>query len=944
MFMMKHIVFLIGVGLTGLVQSATVAAPVATNNVDTLWQPFRITPRDGAQHIALDGDWQLGWRDTAVNGAPELGSITNWFPARVPCTVQWALHRAGKCGHPYAHLNSRDYDWVDQKVWYYRRTIDLPSVGGDGYVYLCFDGIDYFARVWLNGVLLGRHEGMFGGPAIEISKQARFGAANEIVVEVKAGNFGNKAGWKPRGPEGTVIKPWVIAGGTGGEMFFPLGMWQGARVEIVPSGHLERPFLVTERASASEARLSLEVEVLLGTNSTQFQPHPWKDAQLADGSRGWSESAPSDSRFGLRVELASKGDGATVLDRTIPLRIRAGRNWVRQGFTIANPRLWWPNGMGEANLYRVRLTLVREGSAEDALEFDAGIRTIETVPTPGPRTADRWGNWQFVVNGRPLFIKGMNWMPADILLDLPRERYRWLIGAAKAAGIQLLRVWGGGILETEAFYDACNEAGIMVWQDFPIGNRGTPEWPQDVWEAQVMQTVFRLRNHPSLALWCGGNEFNPYSFGNAASIGIFERCLADFDPTRPMRRTSPDAGSLHTYPDMDPTWYGHLYRLVPFISETGMHSIPDADSIRELVAASEVNGPLGGMMEKTFPAEHPELMHHFVEYQASRVPRMLSRASQVVDVSAPSLEALAEGTQIGAGEFYQIFSDQVQANYPVTSGLMPWVFKRPWPVIAIMLVDGFGHPTAPYYFLKRTYEPAHVLVKLPQLMWAKGERFPIDVRVVHAPREAREGLRASVEIFDGGFVSRWRKGQPVALAPGPSVAAFDFGSFAIPDDFEEKFFFVVAELRDGGEGLISRSVYWPRCLARMSDGAFREKYRATPQPGLTFDKGPWLKPQAASKPTALEASLVARDRIAGDRSRLRVHIKNSGDTPAFNTTVDVGGARRAFYATDNFFWLGPGEERELQIDILWREPGHRGGAEVAVGAWNAPTKRIDIGE
>lgn len=906
---------------------ATAAAPA---DAPPLWQPYRITPRTGAQHRSLDGEWQLGWRDAAISAVAELDPAANWIPAQVPSTVQWALHRAGKAGHPYEHLNSKQYDWVDQKVWYYRRSFDLPANPGGQLAFLCFDGIDYFARVWLNGELLGRHEGMFGGPEVEISRQAKFGASNELIVEVKAANFGNKKGWKPRGPEGTAIKPWVIAGGTGGEMFFPLGIWRGVRIELVPAGHLERPFLVTETVDGTSATLKLRAEVFAGSHSLTETLHPWKNAQLVDGSHGWAGSQPSKSSFALKVELAEKSSGHAAFAQTFPLQTHAGRNFIQETFTVAQPRLWWPNGMGEPNLYRCKLTLLREGNPEDAVEFDYGIRTLQTVPSAGPRTADRWADWQFVVNGRPLFVKGMNWMPADLLLDLPRERYRWLLGAAKDAGIQLLRVWGGGILETDDFYEICNELGILVWQDFPIGNRDTPEWPQEVWEAQVLQTIFRLRNHPSLALYCGGNEFNPYSLGNAATIGIFERCVADFDPSRPMRRTSPDGGSIHTYPDMDPTWYGHLYTHVPFLSETGMHSIPDAQSIRRVVDSAELDKPLTGMFEKTFPAQHPELMQHFVEYDPNRVPRMLSRASHIADVTAPSLETLAEATQIGAGEFYQIFSEQMQGNYPVTAGLMPWVFKRPWPVVAIMLVDGFGQPTAPYYFLKRTYEPTHILARLPQLIWAKGETIPLTIQVTHAGPDGKTGLNAHVRVFDPTFASVWEQTTPVHLEPGPSVITQDFGTFPIPDRFHDSFFFLVAELRDSANQLVSRSVYWPRCLARMSDPAFREKYRSSPQPAITLDKGPWLKPQTAAQPTTLELS--ARP----DGNRLIAKIRNSGTQPAFMTRVGLEGTQAPFYLSDNFFWLPPGEERELSITLSG--PGTASLA-VTASAWNAEAKR-----
>ncbi|NMC20918.1 MAG: beta-mannosidase, partial [Thermogutta sp.] len=696
----------------------------------TLWQPYRITPRHGDQHLSLDGRWQLSYRDSAVATPEDLDSEGKWISADVPGTVQWALYRAGELPHPYEHLNAKKYAWVDEKVWYYRTSVEVPVPDESRLVFLCFDGIDYFSRVWFNGQLLGRHEGMFGGPVAEVSRLVRPGE-NTILVEVKAANYDIKDRFQSR-KLGPIIKPWVLAGGSGAEAFFPLGIWRGARIEIVPAGHMERPFLVTEEAGPDRARLSLSLELLDGTHSLKHQLHLWHNAILSSPGIGYRDawtSQPSPVPFALHVELTDKADGRTAFEQTFPLKTFTGRNFINETFVVPRPKLWWPNGMGEPNLYRVKLTLLSENKPVDRIEFDYGIRTIQMKAAAGPQTIDRWADWQMVVNGRPLFVKGVNWMPADILLDLPIERYRWLLGMAKEAGMQMIRVWGGGILETEEFYQVCNELGIMVWQDFPLGNQDAPEWPQDVWESQVMQNIYRLRNHPALVLYCGGNEFNPYSQGNAATIGILERSLADFDPTRAFRRTSPDAGSLHTYPDMDPTWYGRIYRLVPWMAETGMHNIPDPASLREVVDSREFVEPLSGMFSQEFPQKHPDLIHHFVEYSPSRVPRMLSRASQIDDMSAPTLESLAEASQIGAGEFYQILSEALQANYPTTTGLLPWVFKRPWPVIAIMLVDGHGHPTAPYYFLKRTYEPTHVLVRLPHLLWAKEEPLAIQAAV-----------------------------------------------------------------------------------------------------------------------------------------------------------------------------------------------------------------------
>src|SRR3546814_714126 len=137
-----------------------------------------------------------------------------------------------------------------------------------------------------------------------------------------------------------------------------------------------------------------------------------------------------------------------------------------------------PNGMGNPDFYHVQVSLKVERKTVDVIHLDVGIRTIEQVRSAGVRTTDRWYDWQFVVNGKKLFMKGINWMPVDALYDLTPEKYDWAVRMAKAAGFQVFRIWGSGLLESEAFYDACNKYGIMVWQGFNIANFDTPDWPQ----------------------------------------------------------------------------------------------------------------------------------------------------------------------------------------------------------------------------------------------------------------------------------------------------------------------------------------------------------------------------------------------------------------------------------------------------------------------------------
>ncbi|QNL47952.1 beta-mannosidase [Olivibacter sp. SDN3] len=922
-----------------------------------LWQPYRISPRAAAQQVDISGTWELAYTDRPIEAFDDLKDKQEAFATEVPNSVHWSLYKAGKLPHPYAHLNAQQYRWVEAKVWYYSKKVEMPKREQQMRAFLSFDGIDYFSRVWLNGELLGSHEGMFGGPVLEISDKLHWEGSNEIVVEVKAANWGKMGdnftelnrtnsgefdyskfnGFNPR-KSGKIVRPWVIGGGSGTEAFFVLGMWQQVRIDLVPPVHVERPYLTTEAIASDEATLQFACELFANKTSLDFSLHPWHNTQINHPDEKGNVLAPLQKNVQLTLNFLSHGQQVHSL--SWESEVIEGKSWVEKQLKLPNPKLWYPNGLGEAHVYAVELLVEQDGKLIDQLNFDYGVRSIGRKRTTSVRTADNWEDWQFVVNNKPIFVKGMNWTPADLLLDLSEERYRWALQAMKDMGVQLVRVWGGGLLETETFYKLCNELGIMVWQDFPIGNQDTPDYPQDIWEAQVVQNIIRLRNHPSLVVWCGGNEFNPYSFGNAASIGILERNLTIFDPSRLFLRTSPDGGSAHVYPDMDPNWYKVSYRNEPWIAETGMHSMPEAKLFYELVDSNEFFG-LGKMWEKDFAAKHPEFIHHFTEYGPARVPRMLSRASHFNNMQDPSIEEITEASQVGAGEWYQVMAEGVQANYPVTTGLMPWVFKRHWPVIAIQLMDWFGQAGAPYYFLKRTYEPTHVMLDLPRLLFKPGEQIRLSPKVLHGPYEAIPKANIRVTYMDDTFHELAVREQSLDIAEGTGVHELAMDSLAIADDYRDRFLFLIVELFDQNGKKISQSQYNLRVLAQLNDAALYRSYLEEPIPWITLEKGPWLKPRVAKSSTAL--SLVLLDQREEDGLMLiSCKVKNEGKKPAFMTTVDIGGVKRVFVADDNYFWLAPGEERTLTLKINWRESVKGKQAIITVDAWNAKRQVIKL--
>jgi beta-mannosidase len=301
-----------------------------------LWQPYRISPRTGAQHMDLSGSgWELSYTDQPISTVKQARKYA--FQTSVPNSVHWSYYKAGKLPHPYYHKNSTQYRWIEEKTWYYKKPVSIPASAQGSLLFLCFDGIDYFAKVWVNDSLVGVHEGMFGGPSVEISRYVKFGQSTDITVEVRAGNWGNKApdyeslprnsngefisskrtGYNPRA-SGRIIKPWVISGGSGGEAFFTVGMWQGVRLEIVPPFHLERPYLTTKSVTNGKAELHLSSEVFANTHSLKQQLHPWNNTQINHPNEKGTIFKPVSEKLSVLVEFVSAKN--TVFSKEYPAR------------------------------------------------------------------------------------------------------------------------------------------------------------------------------------------------------------------------------------------------------------------------------------------------------------------------------------------------------------------------------------------------------------------------------------------------------------------------------------------------------------------------------------------------------------------------------------------------------------------------------------------------
>ena len=902
--------------------------------------------------LLLDGEWKFAFLDTA---SEEPWSVEYPYSASLPASTYRCVERAGILPDPYFGINSRLYEWVDKKIWYFTRSFTCDNIDGKD-VFLCFDGVGYICRVWLNGQLLCSHEGMFGGPIVEVGQYIRQGE-NVIFVEVvpPAAESDERSA--------SQIVPWNLrrdTKNTSGD-FIAFGIWRSVRLEIVSKTHISRPYLFTKSIEENLARLRLSVELAdPQINELDVVPN--------DSEETWNaysfaydtglDARPTGRQVRVRLTISEKRSGSVaytsehtvdILDKKyVSLNSKYREcQFFETDIEIEKPLLWWPNQLGEAHLYTVAIELYEADALLDLLTFDTGIRTIEHVASGGLRHRTRWDNFHFVINGRPIFLKGMNWMPLDFLLDVSDSDYRWALELAKNQGIQLLRVWsGGGTPEDNRFYSICDELGIMVMQDSFPANQTTEKWNREVLQAQVCRNIYRIRNHPSLAMHTGGNETNPYAKNNDAAMWVISREIADLDPSRKFWRTSPDKGSTHIYRDMEPVWYRKIYGQLPFIGESGIHSFPKSKSLRQQISAEEYNRPLSDIFSDEFTKNNPELHNHFIEFHPIRIPRMMARASMINNVRGITLPDLCEATQLSSCEFYQIMVQSMRENYPISCGVLPWVFKRPWTTTAIQMVDGLGEPVAPYYYVKNAYSPLCVELALQEVTYAPGEAITPDLRLLCDDTRGWCGLTVGYEIYSPELKRVKQESFRCDISDKEYQKKFVCSTFTLPADYTEKYFFFRAYVQNG-VGMLHQSFYWCKVLSRLENDELRAKFRSEPSDNIDFVSGPWLKPQICALPsckssfTLLEKSTCYDKSSEERRLHVRVRVENLGTRPIFPTKIDVLEDNTLSYADDNYFFLPVGNSRELEIEIRVKDKS-LSTATLELSAWNTKKNTISI--
>ena len=386
-------------------------------------------------------------------------------------------------------------------------------------------------------------------------------------------------------------------------------------------------------------------------------------------------------------------------------------------FTVDRPKLWWPYGYGDPNLYDATLRIYSRGVCVHELTTRFGIRTVELQRTPVTNGED--GCFRFLVNGVEVMCRGSNWVPLDAFHSRDAERYAEALALVKDIGCNILRCWGGNVYEDHPFYDFCDENGILIWQDFSMACYTYPEC-EDFYEQmrrEVRSVVREFRHHPCILLWSGDNEIDyAYMIGrdtlpsmNTITRRVIPEVVRMNDIGRPYLESSPYeddrlktergiyASEAHLWGVRD-YYKSDFYKQskAHFVSETGYHGCPSMNSIRKFITP-----------ENVFPYHNSEWNLHSTDQddRSHRVMLMEDQIRQLFGEVPTDPDTYALASQISQAEAKKYFIERVRVQRPRMSGVIWWNLLDGWPQMSDAVVDYYFEKKLAYHYIKRSQAP-----------------------------------------------------------------------------------------------------------------------------------------------------------------------------------------------------------------------------------------------
>lgn len=802
------------------------------------------------RQFEISQGWQVKSRDRACWGqraqAQEWSGDTGWVSAPVPGTVHEALWQAERIGSPYELSSLKQAAWIAESDFLYRCRFDLPAgfrLDGAEALRLCCEGLDTVATLWLNGVELLHSDNMFVPQSVAVPEGGLLRLRdNELwllfesalrVGQAREAQHGKRPVWNGDHSRVYVRKAQYQYGWDFSPTVLSVGPWKPIRLLAYSARITEVSCPLSVAADLQTARLALCI-------TTEF---------VRETARGGT----------LRMRLLSP-DGSLASERTYPVH---GSSRVIDVLDIEQPALWWPRGHGEQPLYELSVELFTGEPGPDAVPLDQrrlrlGARRLRLVEERLPDGE----NFYIEVNNRPIFCGGANWIPADVLpTRISNQRLTALLDEAVAGEMTMLRIWGGGLYESDAFYDHCDERGLLVWQDFGFACGLYPAHPElaDSIAEEARAAVQRLRHHASLVLWAGNNE----DYAIAQSVGayrgptealpapgasslssprfdgraLYERVLANVceteDPSRPYWRGSPYS-RRHADPNVGSegdrhiwdVWHGAMrdyqdYAQLAgrFASEFGMQAVPDLLLARRALAPRSVDEAT--LRDLNYGQEGPERIGKYIARNLPSRPH-------------PGIEGYVYLTQVNQAEAMAYAMRAFRRGFDSSrriSGALVWQLDDCWPSVSWSLLgfcDEGQRPRrkASFYAVRRELLPWVVGL-------AAGARpGSVDLWVGAPPLSIVEQgqLQVSVRLRAFGLDGRLHDEQEHVCAVSSNMT-IELGTITLAAASTP--LVVGAQLvgvEEGQEQVLARAVLWPQPLRSLADAA------ALSDPGLSVHR------------------------------------------------------------------------------------------------------------
>lgn len=827
---------------------------------------------------------------------------TAWMPAIVPGTVLFSLVHNKIYPDPYFGINNKLSEKIipdisdtgrDFYTYWFRTEFMLPPDYKNKTIWLQVDGINYHAEVWLNGHLASTISGMFMQRFIDITDFSYAGGKNALAIKVLPVDIPgtNKAKpWRPRGEnknggDGNIGLNTTMLMSVGWDFTFKdgirdrnTGIWKSISVYTTGKIALRHPFvksaLFKPDYDKSEENVSVEVA------NTSMQPVKCVVKGEISGEKIWFEKEITLIRGEVKEVSFIAKDFPQLL--------------------MQHPRLWWPLFKGNPELYELKLKVYVNEELSDSVNTKFGIREI-AVDRNSPDSSKN-----FYVNGKRVFIRGANWIPEAMLRNSDVRMYAEL-RYTKQAGINMLRLWGGGIAESDYFYQLCDEYGILVWQEFWL--TGDTKHPSDagLYFDNLRSTVKRIRNHPSIAFYVASNE--------SSEVSGTKELLTQLDGTRPYQMQS-EADGVHDgspYQQVNPmrhyenTASSRGSRIDGFNPEYGAPNLPTIEALREMMAEKDlwpINKDTWNYLDGDgfhgMATTYKTLVDNYGESKS--IDEFAKKAQLVGAINSKSIWETWNENKFNYGDRY-------------CAGLLFWYLNSPNRQVCGRMWDWSLEPTASLYYTQNSLQPLH----------AQFDYLKNSVSVYNDYFRVFSAYKLSVEIYNMNGRKIFARTKVINKIEADTVLN-NVLTLRFDKNISPVHFIKLALFDESGKK-ISDNFYWRSTSKYQGSKTFTGPATAGFEPLMQM-KSAYLKTQF---------SVISNK----NGNQADVIIKNTGKQIAFFIQLILLGKdgkplRPAFYS-DNFFSLLPAESKHITIETMSAVP-----YALALKGWNIKTVQFTI--